>query len=67
MRPLPVTRDRLPYRLLVNTTIYRTRDRARAERSRFAYKPGPDGWFHLSLLGFLHGAVGLTLWVEDRP
>lgn len=61
-------------RVLQGVTVHRTTDKERAERSLFAYAPAggrytaANGRYRLSLLGFLHGLIGLTLWVEDdRP
>lgn len=65
-RYLHVAPDGLVYRFLRGTTIARTRDWQRAERSRFVYGPDGHGGYRLSLLGFLHGLCGLTLAVPDH-
>lgn len=54
------------FRVLVNTIVWRSRDLAKVEASRFVYKPAKRGdhWV-MSLLGFLHPLTGLTLELPD--
>lgn len=54
-------------RVLTRTIVWRSRDLAKVEASRFVYKPDPDeqGRYLLSLLGLLHALTGLTLYVPD--
>lgn len=46
-------------------TIYTTSDRYKAERSPFVYRPGPGHRYRVTLLGVLHGLVGITVDVKE--
>lgn len=61
-------------RRVLSVTVLINYDRESAMRSRFAYRQveyAPSGWdfiayeYRLSLLGLLHGLIGLTLVTED--
>lgn len=72
-RYLRVRRDGRVHRTL-KMTVHTTCDREQAESSRYAYRLveyTPPGWdfvayeYVLSLLGLLHGLVGLTVVFDD--
>lgn len=64
-RHVRMRRDSLTLLTLRAATLAGTRDRQRAERSRFVWQPLGGGAWRLSLLGFLHGLVGLTTIIHD--
>lgn len=66
-RHLRLAPDSLLRRLLRGVTVHRSDDLPQVEASRFVYRPDPDanGRYVLSLLGWLHGLVGLTLIHEE--
>lgn len=72
-RYVKVREDGLALRLL-RAVVYTTCDREQAEKSKFAYSLRtyePEGWdfvafeYVLTLLGLLHGLVGLTVEYDD--
>lgn len=58
---LPVNSARLR---IMRHPLITTRDRARAERSRWTWGEREPGVFTLSILGLLHAAFRLQVWVE---
>jgi hypothetical protein len=62
---LHVRRDGLVYNALRKPTLAHTSSLPYAERSRLVWSPDSKrGGYRLSLLGLLHGLVGLTLEVD---
>jgi hypothetical protein len=60
-------------RVLQGVTVWRSRDMAAVDRSRFPYtgrtpddvEPDDRGYWRLSLLGFLHGLTGMCIRLKD--
>lgn len=49
---------------LLTTTIFRTTNRRRAERSRLMYGLDARGYY-LRPLGVLNGLLGIVLWLDE--
>lgn len=70
-RRLHTTEGSLLHRALKHRLLT-TNDRARAERSRFSWRPGASCYpgdpchYELSLLGVLNGTVGLVLVIGEK-
>ena len=64
-RVITVRRGGIAQRLLQRVVVWRTASEERADRSRFVYSDCPwNGYYRMTLLGFLHPLTGLTLRVE---
>lgn len=59
---------------LLRVPVWRCRDMAKVDASRFPYtgrtpddiEPDEHGYWHLTLLGLLHGLTGFTVEIRDE-
>lgn len=61
---LNVKKNSLVYKFFL-ITLYRTKNRGRAAKSRFEYTQ-VDNVYKLRVIGFLHTLIGLTLKYEEE-
>lgn len=62
---IKVKENSLVYKFFL-ITIYRTNNKARAQKSKYEYRQVSEGVYDLRIIGLLHGLFGITLELKEQ-